>query len=122
MNAADVLDTLHRLGLCVSVRGQNIRVAPKAAITNEARELIRAHKAALLPVLAAREAAQERAAILEYDGGLSRPSAERVAALAEAFYSHLFGPGKVTNCCYAPAGRYCPEGRRLRDAYYGAFN
>ena len=69
---------------------------------------------------ASREAAEERAAILEYDGGLPRPEAERIAALAQAFYNHLFGTAKATGCCYAKAERYCPEGRRLRDAYYGA--
>lgn len=66
----------------------------------------------------AREAAEERVAILEHDGRLSRAGAEAVAALAEAFYSHLMGPGKDTGCCHAPVGRYCPEGERLRQAYY----
>jgi hypothetical protein len=41
-------------------------------------------------------------------------------ALAEAFYQHLCGPGKAANCCYAPAERYCAEGKRLQAAYYEA--
>jgi hypothetical protein len=55
---------------------------------------------------------------MEHDGGLSRAEAVAVAALAEAFYRHLMGPGKDTGCCHAPVGRYCPEGQRLRAAYY----
>ena len=66
---------------------------------------------------AASEAFEERAAILEYEGGLSRKEAERIAQLSRAFYAHLMAR---TGCCYAPHDRYCPEGQRLRDAYYTA--
>ena len=72
------------------------------------------------PEADAKEAAEERAAILEYEAKLSRKKAERKAALANDFYNHLFGPAKETKCCYAPVGRYCAEGERLRVAYYGA--
>jgi hypothetical protein len=57
---------------------------------------------------------------LEETQGETTNDAETVAALAEAFYQHLCGPGRATNCCFAPAGRYCPEGERLREAYYEA--
>ncbi len=66
---------------------------------------------------AALEAFEERAAILEYEGGLKRSEAERIAQLSAAFYNHLMAR---TGCCYAPHDRYCPEGKRLRDAYYTA--
>ncbi|MHB1515893.1 MAG: hypothetical protein ACYCVY_09335 [Acidiferrobacteraceae bacterium] len=66
---------------------------------------------------AASETFEERAAILEYDGGLSRKEAERIAQLSAAFYNHLMAR---TGCCYAPHDRYCPEGQRLRDVYYEA--
>ena len=46
--------------------------------------------------------------------------ARYVANLAEAFYSHLFGVARRELCCSAPAGVYCAEGQRLRDAYYKA--
>lgn len=82
------------------------------ARTTKARQVIAAR--------AALEAAEERAAILEHDAKVKRTKAEEVAHLAEAFYNHLFGPGEATNCCYAPKGRYCAEGKRLRDAYYEA--
>ncbi len=82
------------------------------ARTTEARQVIAAR--------AALDAAQERAAILEHDAGMKRTEAERVSKLAEAFYNHLFGPAQATNCCYAPRGRYCNEGKKLKDAYYDA--
>lgn len=66
------------------------------------------------------EAFEERAAILEYEGGLSRVEADRVAKLSGEFYQHLFGPGQATGCCHGRSDRYCPEGRRLRNAYYDA--
>ena len=69
---------------------------------------------------AAYEATEERAAILEYDGGLTRSEADRVAQLAGAFYNHIMGPGAATGCCHAPVNRYCLEGKRLRGVYYEA--
>ena len=69
----------------------------------------------------AAEAAEERAAILEYDGGLDRQEAEQIAhGAAQDYYNHLMGVGKATGCCYAPRGRLCPEGQRLRDIYVQA--
>ncbi len=82
------------------------------ARTTKARQVIAAR--------AALEAAEERAAILEHDAKVKRTKAEEVAHLAEAFYNHLFGQGQATGCCYGRTGRYCAEGKRLRDAYYEA--
>ena len=82
------------------------------AATTEARQVIAAR--------AALEAAEERAAILEYDGGLTRVEAARVAKLAGVFYNHLMGPAAATGCCWAPRNRYCAEGLKLRDTYYEA--
>ena len=84
----------------------------REAATTQARQIIAAR--------AALEAAEERAAILEHDAKMKRTKAEEVAKLAEAFYNHLFGPGQATGCCYGRTGRYCAEGKRLRDAYYEA--
>lgn len=67
-----------------------------------------------------KEATEERKAILEYEGGLDGPSVEKIAELAENFYSHIFGEAKRTFCCYPRSGRYCSEGRRLKEAYYSA--
>ena len=53
-----------------------------------------------------------------YDSALSRRFSENRTATRRAarlFYDHLFSCGE----CYAPRGRYCPEGERLRSGYYG---
>jgi hypothetical protein len=50
----------------------------------------------------------------------SANDAETVAAPAESFYQHLCDSARARHCCYAPAHRYCPEGERLREAYYQA--
>ncbi len=84
------------------------------------REARNAGARRIIAARAALEAAEERAAILEHDGELKRTEAERVAKLAEAFYNHLWGPGMATGCCYGRTGRYCAEGRKLKDAYYEA--
>lgn len=65
-----------------------------------------------------KEAIDERKAILEYESDLDSFSAEKVAELAEAFYSHIFGEAKRTHCCYPRSERFCTEGQRLKDAYY----
>jgi hypothetical protein len=67
-----------------------------------------------------RVAAEERAAILQYDGGLDRAEADRISGLAGRFYAHLLGSGATTRCCHGPTGRYCAVGQRLRDEYYRA--
>lgn len=53
MGAPDLIARLSALGLRLAREGDGIRVAPRAALTDEARSLIRAHKAELLQVLAA---------------------------------------------------------------------
>lgn len=65
----------------------------------------------------AQESVEERAGILEHDGGLARQDAERIAQLAKAFYDHLFGPGVATGCCHGSTGKYCAEGKRLQTIY-----
>ncbi len=102
---ADVLATCERYP---DTRAHCLREARNAG----ARRIIAARVAL--------EAAEERAAIMEHDGHLKRTEAERIAKLAEAFYNHLWGPGMATGCCYGRTGRYCHEGRKLKDAYYEA--
>ena len=51
MGAPDILIYLHGLGLTATADGGRLFVEPKSAITDEAREIIRANKAALLSAL-----------------------------------------------------------------------
>ena len=120
--------TTDGLSLTLSQAG-TIKVKGDQAAVTRWLPTISEHKPELLALLAANEdenqevileAAEERAAILEYDGGLPGAQAIVIADLFKAFYGHLMGIGKKTNCCHAPVNRYCPEGKRLRDAYYEA--
>jgi hypothetical protein len=52
MGAPDLLARLAALGVRLSREGERIRVAPRSALTDEARDLIREHKAELLAALA----------------------------------------------------------------------
>lgn len=84
MGAPDLIARLSALGLRLAREGNGIRVAPRSALTDEARDLIRAHKAELLAALAEpqiftfdppsdpandAEAVAERAAILAVENG-----------------------------------------------------
>lgn len=51
MTPADILSRLRDFGLTALADGENLIVRPRSAITDEARELIRAHKAELLAAL-----------------------------------------------------------------------
>lgn len=101
MNAARVVDRpdpfvvpqalnrLRRSGFALSVEGGKLIVAPGSRLTDADRTFLRAHKPALMALLKDPpaspapvidwEAFEERAAIMEYDGGLTREEAERKA-------------------------------------------
>ncbi|WP_201066598.1 MULTISPECIES: hypothetical protein [Thiorhodovibrio] len=109
-----------------------------AAAVDSLLSAIRAHKAELLTLLAANdpappwqhdadltEAVEERAGIVEFDGGLSPGDAEAIAKGAAAdYYNHLMRQDESVCGCRTNLGalvaRFCPEGQRLRDAYSSA--
>lgn len=86
MNAVEILHDLRDQGFRFQVTGERLRVAPSQKLTDDVRAVIRAHRSEILEALTtdaedidadAREYLDERAAIAEYDGGLSREQAER---------------------------------------------
>ena len=88
MDASQIVDTLHDAGLSIALTPeQGLKVTPASGLTPELRDLIRASKDLLIDWLDAandlqpfdREAWPERAAIGEYDGGLTRQDAEALA-------------------------------------------
>ena len=87
MNAAGVLETLAAEGLELAVRGGRLSVRPPGRISPPTLALVREHSQELRVLLAnldqegARDAFEERAAITEFDGGLTREEAERQALL-----------------------------------------
>jgi len=76
MSAAELLLDLGRLGILLEADGERLRFHPRSALTPDLLDLLKAHKADLL---AAIERFEERAAIREFDAGLSRHEAERLA-------------------------------------------
>lgn len=87
MTLASVLQACDRLGVTLQVKGDALHIqAPKGAISANALAFLKKYKEDITAHLRGdtvldeqREAYEERAAIMEYDGGLSRAAAERAA-------------------------------------------
>ncbi|MFM1855697.1 MAG: TubC N-terminal docking domain [Pseudomonadota bacterium] len=85
MNGRELLHQFHRAGITVVAEAGNLFVRPASALTEAHRQALRASKQELLLLLAAvgdssrLEEFEERAAIMEFDGGMSRAEAERTA-------------------------------------------
>jgi hypothetical protein len=87
VTAADVLRILRRAGLVLDVAGSALLVTPSGRLTDELRALIRACKEDLVTLVLHEgdvEAFDERAAIMEFDGGMTRPEAEAAARIVIA--------------------------------------
>jgi len=74
--ALAILAELHHRGASVRVVGDRLRYRPVWAVAPELRERMNEHREELLALV---EHFEERAAIREFDGGLSRAEAERLA-------------------------------------------
>ena len=86
MGAPDLLRHLRGAGFTLAVaEGGGIRIAPISKLSDDHRQAIRVHKAELLALLsgevddAEHEAFEERAAVIQFDAGLSRADAETEA-------------------------------------------
>lgn len=78
----------------------HLRAGPAAAVTPELADLIRQHRAELLAALApppdplaVREFFDERAAVFEFEGGVTRADAEAGALHRTLEHFHLPDPG-----------------------------
>ncbi len=82
MNAAAILDDLHKRGVRFRINGDTIRWrAPVGVMTEADLSALRAHKAEVMAIVREqeRDRIEERAAILPFDAYLSRREAERRA-------------------------------------------
>lgn len=82
MSAAAILDDLQRHGAVVTLGAGGVRIrAPKGSLPAALVEAARVVKVELSALLAedARAAFEERAAIMEFDGGMNRPAVEAAA-------------------------------------------
>jgi predicted metal-dependent hydrolase len=92
MNPLDVLRTLRASGAIVVLRPDDTIQcrAPTDVLTEDLVTAMRQHKEALLTVL---EWYEERAGLLEYDGGMTRDAAEREAwKQVEERYAVMYQP------------------------------
>lgn len=76
MSAAEIVTDLARRGIRLEASGERLRYAPRSALTPDLLDRLKAHKAELLASI---ERFEERAAIMEFDAGLDRHEAERLA-------------------------------------------
>lgn len=87
MVLTSIIERLHAAGLQVEAIDGRLRVTPASRITPEITDTIKRHKAEIVAELSAPTPTfpsedqffEERAAIREYDGGLSREDAEILA-------------------------------------------
>ena len=82
MSATELLDRLTSRGITFRVVDDRIQAKPMSALLPDEREQLHQFKAELLSLLrgSADELFDERAAVREFDGGLSRADAELLAA------------------------------------------
>lgn len=76
MQAGMLIQEIRKHGLEIQVIDGDLHVRPRDRITDAMRQTIRAQKAVLLNFL---ESYEERAAIMEFDGGMTRQEAEIAA-------------------------------------------
>ena len=87
MTATDVLRTLRRAGVVLEVSGSALLVTHARKLTDELRSLICAFKEELVCLVLHEsdvEAFEERAAVMNFDGGMTRPEAEAAARIVIA--------------------------------------
>jgi hypothetical protein len=84
MGAAELLEHVRAAGFTLDLADGKLLVAPASMLTDELRAALRFSKTEVLALLAAEhdadaEAFEERAAIMEFEGGLPRAEAEAAA-------------------------------------------
>jgi hypothetical protein len=82
--AADTLSRVRALGANIMLDGEKLRIINRAKLPPAAIAMIRDHARDIAALIEAEAEFEERAAILEYDGGLPRPQAEDLARILVA--------------------------------------
>ena len=104
MTTYHILEHLAVAGISIAIEGDDkLVVSPASRLTDELRSMIREHKAG---IIAALEAYEERAAIMEFDGLLDRESAEQFAraiVFCKDCVHHLPQPDVIRQNGYAHA-------------------
>lgn len=110
MGAPDLIARLSALGVRLSREGDGIRVAPRSALTDEARTLIREHKAELLAALPTPQQPTDRRALevrrLIEAIALANASYWKPADVEEAYRIALCDLDRALECFRAIAESY----------------
>lgn len=109
--ASDLIDRAERSGVQVERAGNKLKIRAKRKPSDDIRDDLRAHKAELLAFLSEdcwTGQNEERAAIVEYDGQVSRVWAEGLARLDPSRPPRHVHPPQWRQFC-DDCGRFCDE-------------
>lgn len=91
----NILNDITNAGLNISLVGDQLRIANPERLNDSLRDLIRANKSEIIKYFSntqllqdIRERTEERSAIMEFDGGLSRQDADVAAAKSMRVYCY----------------------------------
>jgi hypothetical protein len=91
----NILNDITNAGLNISLVGDQLRIANPEKLNDSLRDLIRANKSEIIKYFSntqllqdIRERTEERSAIMEFDGGLSRQDADVAAAKSMRVYCY----------------------------------
>lgn len=91
----NILNDITNAGLNISLVGDQLRIANPERLNDSLRDLIRANKSEIIKYFSntqllqdIRERTEERSAIMEFDGGLSRQNADVAAAKSMRVYCY----------------------------------
>ena len=91
----NLLNDITNAGLNISLVGDQLRIANPEKLNDSLRDLIRANKSEIIKYFSntqllqdIRERTEERSAIMEFDGGLSRQDADVAAAKSMRVYCY----------------------------------
>ena len=91
----NILNDITNAGLNISLAGDQLRIANPEKLNDSLRDLIRANKSEIIKYFSntqllqdIRERNEERSAIMEFDGGLSRQDADVAAAKSMRVYCY----------------------------------
>jgi len=133
VSPAEIIHECQRAGLTLRLVSGGIGIRPRDQLTPELAEAIRAHKPALLAALrhpmadlspddaeAVHEHLEERSAIQEFDGGLSRPEAEREARRSLRVFLYRLTDDPDAELVFIGPGRSLESARERLQQHFGA--
>ncbi|MDO9048990.1 MAG: hypothetical protein Q7U66_14820 [Methylobacter sp.] len=121
----NILSEIEAAGLVVSLAGDRLEISNPSRLTAELKNLMIANKQEIIKQLSGtqlqqdiREQIEERAAIMEYDGGLTRRDAEAAATAAIRVYCYRMKDKPTTELTVIMPGTELTEAlEKMRNKY-----